>query len=124
MPFRLDGDVAMRVRMQKLSDETWDALIEGMEEAYQKPELREMKRLVPVDTGELHDSGHYIQPRREGDSIIGGFVFDAPHAMAVHEDLEAFHPRGEAKYMESVLNQSAPYMCMRVWLYAEKKLPK
>lgn len=29
-----------------------------------------------------------------------GVVFEAPYAVYVHEDLEAYHPHGEAKFLE------------------------
>lgn len=32
--------------------------------------------------------------------VIAGVVFDAPYALKVHEDLEAFHSNGQAKYLE------------------------
>ena len=38
----------------------------------------------------------------------------APYAVVVHEDLEAFHPTGQAKYLESTIMQSAPFMLDRI----------
>lgn len=38
----------------------------------------------------------------------------APYAIYVHEDLEAFHKVGQAKYIESVLMESRPFMAARV----------
>jgi hypothetical protein len=38
----------------------------------------------------------------------------APYAIKVHEDLEAFHRVGQAKFLESVLLESAPHLAQRV----------
>lgn len=32
--------------------------------------------------------------------VTGNVVYDAPHAVYVHEDLEAYHEEGQAKYLE------------------------
>ena len=38
----------------------------------------------------------------------------AGYAIYVHEDLGAFHPVGDAKFMESVLNESRPFLAKRI----------
>jgi hypothetical protein len=80
-------------------------------------EMREMKKRVPVDTGTLRDSGTVDEPKWSGNNLsvdlgFGGAAED--YAIVVHEDLEAFHPVGQAKYVESVLNESAPYLASRL----------
>jgi len=79
-------------------------------------ELTEMKKRTPVDTGKLRGSLHTEQPEREGKKISIMFASgaDVPYAVYVHEDLEAYHKNGEAKFMESVLKESAPYMAARI----------
>jgi hypothetical protein len=67
--------------------------------------------------GSLRASIHVIGPVRVGESVYtliaaGGTA--APYALYVHEDLEAFHRTGQAKYIESVILESAPYMMSRV----------
>ena len=68
--------------------------------------LDKAEERVPVDTGELRDSGHVIDAT-EGDTIAAEIEFDAPHALVVHEDLEAKHDDGQAKFLESVLKENA-----------------
>lgn len=80
-------------------------------------EMAESKRRVPVDTGTLKNSGFVEKPVRISGVITlelgyGGAAED--YAIPVHEDLEAFHKTGQAKYLESVLNESAPYFAQRV----------
>lgn len=69
------------------------------------------KQLVPVDTGVLRSSGTVTQPRRteEGVTIeIGYGGAAAPYATFVHEDLDAQHTIGQAKYLEEPLTAAIP----------------
>ncbi len=80
-------------------------------------EMAEMKALTPVDTGALRASGHVNPPEIDGQDITVTLGFGGPsadYAIYVHEDLEAFHPVGQAKFMEAPLTQSAPYLYQRV----------
>ena len=80
-------------------------------------EATEAKRRTPVDTGELRASIHVEGPFRSGRRIWCSIVAGgpaAPYAIRVHEDLEAFHKVGQAKYIESVVVESRPYMAARV----------
>jgi hypothetical protein len=87
-------------------------------------EMTEAKRRTPVKTGALRASGIVTGPTRRGDSIevrmtFGGAGVD--YAIEVHENLEMFHPRGgQAKFLESTVLESAPFMAQRV---AERILP-
>jgi hypothetical protein len=80
-------------------------------------EMTESKKRCPVDTGILRASGFVAEPEVDGENIsvtlsYGGAAVD--YAIPVHENLEAFHPVGEAKFLESVLNESAPHMAERL----------
>lgn len=80
-------------------------------------EMAEAKRRTPWDTGALRSSGHVQPPRRDGSGVsvtlgFGGSA--APYAIFVHENLEAFHPNGQAKFLESTLTESSPYMADRI----------
>lgn len=80
-------------------------------------EMKEMKKRVPVDTGTLKDSGFVERPTREGHMVRLNLGFGGAaeaYAIYVHEDLEAHHTVGEAKFVESVLNESAPFLAVRV----------
>jgi len=56
--------------------------------------LDDAKRRAPVDTGNLRNSGH-VEPRSGGVAV----VFDTPYAVQVHEDLNANHAHGEARFL-------------------------
>ena len=93
-------------------------------------EMTEAKRRTPVDTGALRASGFVGGPTQvDAETQVVTLAFGGPagsgnqgetndvdvgYAVYVHEDLEAFHPTGEAKFLESVLLQSAPYLADRV----------
>ena len=70
--------------------------IKGMQKV-----LHLAKEKVPVDTGNLRDSGHLEETQ---DSAVA--VFDAPYALYVHE-MDLHHERGERKYLENALMEQA-----------------
>lgn len=116
MAARVTGVDQMRRRLQTLARRMPDVVGRAL---YQEAEIEatEAKRRTPVDTGALRGTIHVTPPThsRSGISVTiaaGGPA--APYAAAVHEDLEAFHKVGQAKYIESVLNESGPYMASRI----------
>ncbi len=61
--------------------------------------LEKSQEIVPVDTGELKESGH-IETTKNSAAV----VYEAEHAVIVHEDLDARHePPTQAKYVEEPL---------------------
>lgn len=75
------------------------------------------KREAPVLTGALRGSIEAKGPVREGRKVTtsieaGGPT--APYARIVHEDLEAIHENGSAKYIERPLAESASHMAERI----------
>lgn len=62
------------------------------------------QRLVPVDTGDLRDTGTVDEPQVANDEVrvamrYGNSTVD--YSVYVHEDLSARHPRGgQAKFLE------------------------
>ena len=77
----------------------------------------EVKKRTPFESGDLRDTIHRIGPRKEGETISVLIVAggpDAPYAIVVHEDLEAIHRVGQAKYLESVILESRAYIGSRV----------
>jgi hypothetical protein len=97
-----------------------DGLPEEMARALKeeaKIELAEAIRRTPKDTGDLRKSGRLSEVKNSNrtSSIEIKFGGDlAPYAVYVHEDLEAHHPVGQAKFLESVLLESRPHMAKRL----------
>lgn len=86
---------------------------------YQEAQIEgtEIKRRTPVDTGALRASIVVAEPKRDGRHISVTISAGGPsveYALYVHEDLEAFHAEGEAKYIERPLRESAPKMAARI----------
>jgi hypothetical protein len=86
-------------------------------EAEAELEMTEAKRRTPVKTGNLKGSGLVHPAQRSGDvwSVVMSFGNAAvTYALKVHEDVNAFHRSGQAKFLESVLLESVPYLAQRV----------
>lgn len=113
MKFRVEvGDFGNDVFMSV------NALQQATTAAASKAALNEAKRIfflsqaiVPVDTGQLLLSGRVEDASEEADELLAGILYGGPagsgendqdvdYALTVHEDLEAFHPHGEAKFVE------------------------
>lgn len=76
-------------------------------------EMTEAKRRTPVDTGALRDSGFVDGPNNgEVTLTFGGPA--APYAVEVHENLEAYHDDGQAKFLEGAVMEALPYLVERV----------
>lgn len=84
--------------------------------------------LVPVDTTALRSSGYVQEPERDADLITVYLGYGGPaakinsktgestdaYALYVHENLEAFHPVGMAKYLEMPFDQAKSGMGARI----------
>ena len=106
---------ALRQLVQNMPGQVERAL-----EAEAEIEMAEAKRRTPVRFGPLRASGHVDKAVRGGfggDEISVTLGFggpSVPYAAIVHEDLEAFHDVGQAKYLEGPLLESAPFMGQRI----------
>lgn len=112
----LKGREQMRARLLRLQRKFPDEVVRALR-VEAEIEAKEVKRRTPVDRGPLRASVHVVGPTRMGNRIVvfiavGGAA--APYAIYVHEDLEAFHKVGQAKFIESVILESRPYMAARV----------
>jgi hypothetical protein len=89
-------------------------------------EMTEAKRRTPVSPtpapkgvvpGALRASGTVHEPRRSGNDIHVQMSFgnsSIDYAIVQHENLDYHHTTGQAKYLESVLNESRPHMAARI----------
>jgi hypothetical protein len=80
-------------------------------------EMTESKKRCPVDVGILRASGHVRPVEQHGgktsvDLVYGGAAED--YAIVQHESLDFHHTVGQAKFLESVLMESLPYMGQRI----------
>lgn len=117
MTFKLKGTNRMQKKLRALAARYPERVdmalfVEG------EIEMVESKKRVPVDTTVLQKSGFVSLPTRIGGKSsvtlsYGGAAED--YAIVQHEDPDLFHPNGgQWKYLESVLNESAPSMARRL----------
>jgi hypothetical protein len=88
-------------------------------------EKTESMQRTPVDTGALRSSHTVSAPifrGREVSVIIGVGGPSAPYAVIVHEDEDAFHAVGEAKFLQSTILESKPFMARRLANRIREKL--
>lgn len=95
----------------------------AMYEEIDEVETPECQNRTPVDTGDLQSTVRttplVLGPKTAKcgtsaggyASITGRYV---NYAVKVHEDTEAFHANGQAKFIESTYRDSAPYILERV----------
>ena len=123
MPAKLFGVNQMVSTLKQLARQFPDKVASALY-AEAQIEATEMKKRTPVDTtpkaphpGNLRNSIHVLEPERSGLRTISVTVAtgeQAPYAIFVHENPDAFHPVGQWKFMESVINESRPHMAERV----------
>lgn len=113
--FEVKGLEQVNARLVALAETSQRAAVKALREEAEI-EMTEAKRRTPVRFGDLRRSGHVTGPTRDsGWAVVMAFGGQAaPYAVHVHENLEAFHRVGQAKFLESVLLESAPYLAERV----------
>ena len=110
------GVAEMRSLLQKIAAKFPDRVAAAIYQEAQI-EMTEAKRRTPVDTGTLRASGFVAEPERHGRNISVTLSFGGAaetYAIYVHENLEAFHKVGQAKFLESTLDESRPFMAARI----------
>jgi hypothetical protein len=124
---KIFGQKELIAKLKKLAETQPDRVAAAIF-AEANVEMTESKKRCPVwnperpvpaghAPGSLRASGTVHPPKREWRKISvqmsygGAAVF---YAIFVHEDPTAFHATGEWKYLESVLNESQPYMAGRL----------
>lgn len=114
--FRMTGRQQVQARLRALAGRFPKEAGTALFQEAQIEKTESMQR-TPVDTGALRASHVVSSPDISNGRIgvvisIGGPA--APYALYVHEDLEADHSVGQAKFLESTLVESAPYMPQRI----------
>lgn len=120
MPFKWSGAKQMlgtlRAIPKKFPDEVGAALYyvgqRRMTQAKRRTPVWNPERPVPAGhtPGSLRASGQVHEPEREGRNVSVALSFGneiVDYAIYVHEDLEAHHATGQAKFLESVLMEGA-----------------
>ena len=79
--------------------------------------IGDAQQITPVDKGVLQGSGTTTPAEYSDGKISKELGFNTDYAAAVHENLEAKHRVGEAKYLEKAMSADAP----KVLAYIGKK---
>lgn len=106
----------MRAKLARLAQKFPDEVVRGLY-VETEVEVKEVKMRTPVDRGTLRGTVHQVGPFREGRMIytlIAAGGPSAPYAIYVHENLEVIHKVGQAKFIESVIMESRPYLAARI----------
>lgn len=117
MPGPVIGSFELGRKLRQLANSVPRVVADALyEEA--KIEMKEAKRRTPVLTGALRDSGMVMKPEVSvSNEISVTLSFGVPgpyYAIYVHENLEAVHETGQAKFLESTILESAPFMAQRI----------
>lgn len=122
----LQGATAMIRKLRNLSKFP-EIVIKALSDETDEVEVPECKARSPVYTGKIgsgypvpgvlrdsiHQEGPFQDGRRIYTEIVAGGRASA-YAIVQHERLDFFHKVGQAKYIESVVMESRPYMAARV----------
>jgi hypothetical protein len=106
---KIEGVEKLISQLRALNQDIPGAVGRGLYRGGQKVMAISQERYVPVDTGALRSSGHVTEPAASpsGVSITLGYGGPAAgYAIFVHENLNAKHTTGQAKYLETPLNEN------------------
>ena len=123
------GQRVMAQKLERLENAVPKFLTDAVREEW-KVELAEMKRIVPLDTGDLRRSGKLTVRGSSaisaggsaaqaeitfGGAGVGPNGADINYAIVQHEDMTLLHRNGrEAKYVETPLKAAVPHMKSRI----------
>lgn len=122
MAFKVTGRGEIEGNLRRIRQQfpavTARALVEELTEV----ELPETQALVPIDTGDLLSTGRVTEPVIQRNTVTAGIAYggEAPsgefvdYAVYVHENLDAIHPVGQAKFVSQPMNEAAPHMAARL----------
>jgi hypothetical protein len=78
-------------------------------------EIKELaQEKTPVDTGLLRATAYVSDDGKENVEVGYDRDGDAPYAVFVHENLEANHVNGEAKFLEKAIDETIPTILNRI----------
>lgn len=97
------------MKLEKYAKDKPDKLAAAMFQEAEEIMGESKEKYVPVDTATLKSSGFVLPPNMYGNKILVEFGFGgpaAPYAITVHEDLDAKHTVGSAKYLEKPIMEA------------------
>jgi hypothetical protein len=136
--WRVTGEKELSAKMKRLADRRINASVRETLNYGGDKVATEARKRCPVDTGALRSTIRKIEVKRTGRGVVaygvqaGGWTGSGgpvspgigrtgraapPHVdyeRYVHEDMSAYHPVGEAKFMEKAMLSEWPLIVRRV----------
>jgi len=111
----LRGLDELQAAFEDISGEDLDEEMEQALAAVLEEVKEESQRLVPYDTGLLHDSA-YVQVDRSGSGQLTAYAgYDTDYAIFVHENPDAYHdPPTQWKFLEEPFMRMQPDIEMKL----------
>lgn len=107
---QVKGDKEMLAKVRALQAEMPDKVAGALFRACEKIMTKSKRDFVPIDLGELRDTGHVADPvvrRKKISCVLAYGGVSAPYAIVQHEDEDLIHPgQGESKYLEKPLKRA------------------
>jgi hypothetical protein len=104
--FKLRGAPDMQRRLKQIQLATLADAERATREAAEREILQRAQANAPVLSGDLRDSAE-VNIERNDQRIRASVTFGAPYALIVHEDLDAIHAVGGAKFLERAISDAA-----------------
>ena len=111
----LTGAQQIVARLQRIAARVPNVVERALKEELEIERTESMRR-TPVDTGALRAS-HRVTTESSGRDISGTIAVGgpaAPYAVEVHENLHALHTVGQAKFLESTIDEARPHLARRI----------
>jgi hypothetical protein len=124
---KLIGLHEMKGRLLKFAQEYPRTVGEALYDELNEVELPESKRRIPKDTHAAEESGVVLGPDIRPGMVRAVIAYAAQgetnpktgelvetYIIPLHEILDSIHPVGEAKFLESVMNESERFLGARI----------
>ena len=124
---KLVGLREMKGKIVKFARQYPYLVAEALYDELNEVELPESNRKIPKDTHAAEESGTVLGPEVRPGSIRATIAYAtagetnpksgqlvAEYIIPLHEDLDAFHPNGEAKFLETTMNESERFLGSRI----------
>jgi hypothetical protein len=107
-PLRIDDKTFLRA-LKKIERDSRNEAGKKAVTRTTKSVMRNSQKRSPVDFGDLRDS-HSFEIRIEGDEAVGIITVSDEAAFFVHEDLDASHDDGEAKFLRNAMRARTAFL--------------
>lgn len=101
----IEGKQDFKRNLDKWTDRGWDAAKQAMLDGANDIIGKSVKE-CPVDTGTLRRSHTVEEVKDDADDFRVALGYNTNYAVYVHENLQATHAKGKAKFLEDPVNEN------------------